>query len=52
MITLFTKVKWRNMVCIVTNVHYGSKIQISPIGNGDSPAKYFTVYPDEVVILN
>jgi hypothetical protein len=52
MITLFTKVKWHNMTCIVTNAHYGTKIQISPMGNGNAPAKYFTVHPDEVEILN
>lgn len=51
MITLFTKVLWRGKTCIVTNAHYGNKIQISPVGNGDSPAKYFIVHPDEVTIL-
>lgn len=44
------KVIWHNKVCVVTNpfVCGGKKIIISPVGNGNSPAKYFTVFPDEV----
>lgn len=50
---LFSKVLWRNKTCIVTNASIGRgiKIQISPTGNGDSPAKYYTVYPDEVTLI-
>lgn len=54
MITLFTIVHWHNQKCMVTNAHVcgGKKIQISPLGNGNSPAKYFIVFPDEVTILD
>lgn len=46
-----SKVIWRAKECIVTNAHAcgGKKITISPIGNGNAPAKYYTVFPDEVI---
>ena len=42
---------YKNIKCMVTNTfaHAGKKIIISPVGNCDSPAKYFTVDPDDVV---
>ena len=47
---LFNRVIWRGKPCIVTNAFAcgGKKIQVSPTGNGDSPAKYYEVFPDEV----
>jgi hypothetical protein len=47
---IFDYVIFHNMKCIVTNasVAKGKKITISPVGNGNSPAKYFTVYPEDV----
>jgi hypothetical protein len=48
---LFDKVRCHNAVCVVTNAHLGNRIVVSPVGNSDGPAKYFTVRPDEVEIL-
>lgn len=48
---LFDKVTWRNAVCVVTNVRIGNRIEVSPVGNGGGPAKYFVVWPDEVEII-
>lgn len=50
MYSLFEHVIWRGKQCIVTNacIARGKKIQISPVGNGSSPAKYYVVYPNEV----
>jgi len=48
MISLFNKVLWKSKICIVTNVRYGTKIQISPVGNGNAPAKYYIVRPDDL----
>lgn len=33
--------------CIVTNL-IGRHIQISPVGNGDSPAQYYQVKPEDI----
>lgn len=51
-ITLFTRVTWKNKTCIVTNASIagGKFIQISPVGNGDNPAQYFKVSPNDVLI--
>lgn len=45
-----TKVIWRGKDCVVTNacIARGKFIQVSPVGNGSSPAKYYQVFPDEV----
>lgn len=45
------KVLWKGKVCIVTNANaipLRGKIEISPVGNGNDPAKYFKVLPEEV----
>lgn len=51
---LFTKVIYKSRICIVTNhcIARGKYIQISPIGNGNNPAKYYVVFPDEVTFPN
>lgn len=52
--SLFTRILWKGKQCIVTNAFAcgGRKIQISPMGNGNSPAKYYEVYPDDVTLDN
>ena len=47
---LFQRVIWKGKNCIVTNacIAAGKYCQISPVGNGNSPAKYYQVRPDEL----
>lgn len=49
-IYLGQKVNWKGKVCIVTNAQIarGKYVQISPVGNGNAPAKYYQVGPDEL----
>jgi hypothetical protein len=51
---LFERVIWRDKKCIVTNAFAcgGTKIQISPMGNGNSPAKYYNVFKNELKLDN
>jgi hypothetical protein len=50
MYSLFEHVLWRGRKCIVTNacIAMGKYIQVSPVGNGQSPAKYYQVSPNDV----
>ncbi len=51
-IKLFQPVIYKGMECVVTNAYVcgGKKVTISPIGNGNSPAKYYTVKISEIKI--
>jgi hypothetical protein len=41
-------VVWKNKDCLITNRYRNGTIVISPKGNGDSPAKYYTVKERDV----
>lgn len=45
---LFTRVIWKGKDCIVTRTYPNGKMLISPMGNGELPAKYYTVTEDEI----
>ena len=51
-ITVGSTVLWKGLECIVTNAFIckGRYIQVSPKGNGNSPAKYYQVRPEKVWI--
>ena len=48
MYRIFNIVIWRGYECMVTRTYTNSKIVISPMGNGNCPAKYYNVHESEV----
>ena len=45
-------VTWHNKKCLICNRRVNGQLLISPMGNGDAPAKYYTVKEWDVVPLN
>lgn len=45
-------VEWHNKKCAICNRWPNGQLLISPTGNGDSPAQYFTVKEWDVVPMN
>lgn len=46
-----TFVLWKNKRCVITNAFINGKIIVSPMGNGNNPAKYFTSHERDVQTL-
>jgi hypothetical protein len=45
-------VMYHNLKCIITNKFLNGKLIISPMGNGNNPAQYYTVKEFEVQKFN
>jgi hypothetical protein len=44
-------VKWRNKQCIVTNRYPNGTLVVSPKGNGEQTASYYTTHERDVELL-